>query len=179
MGSSALKREILGIALLLFAVFLAGAFATLGAGATARGRRASKRASALSAAFSRIRSCAFFGWPAARAHPARAGGPRAAAVRTPRVDDRSVVDDLLRRPGRAAAGRARARARRRRRRGCRAWRRGIWGEFIAWWWRSWFGAFGAWVVVVLAASVLMAATLVLESDARARSVGARRAADAS
>src|SRR5205085_535973 len=36
---------------------------------------------------------------------------------------------------------------------------GIWGGLIAAWWTSWFGAFGAWVVVALAASVLMAATL--------------------
>jgi S-DNA-T family DNA segregation ATPase FtsK/SpoIIIE len=36
---------------------------------------------------------------------------------------------------------------------------GLWGEFIAMWWRGWFGIFGAWVVVALSASVLMAATL--------------------
>src|SRR6185503_4723607 len=36
---------------------------------------------------------------------------------------------------------------------------GLWGELIAGWWTSWFGIFGAWVVVALATSVLMAATL--------------------
>ncbi|HMA24021.1 MAG TPA: DNA translocase FtsK, partial [Gemmatimonadaceae bacterium] len=36
---------------------------------------------------------------------------------------------------------------------------GLWGELIASWWRGWFGSFGAWIVVVLAGSVLMAATL--------------------
>src|SRR5689334_13247244 len=36
---------------------------------------------------------------------------------------------------------------------------GLWGELIAGWWSSWFGMFGAWVIVALAASVLMAATL--------------------
>src|SRR4029079_12291330 len=36
---------------------------------------------------------------------------------------------------------------------------GIWGGMIESWWTGWFGSFGAWVVVALAASVLMAATL--------------------
>src|SRR5439155_19630866 len=36
---------------------------------------------------------------------------------------------------------------------------GLWGELVAGWWKSWFGSFGAWVIVALAASVLMAATL--------------------
>jgi S-DNA-T family DNA segregation ATPase FtsK/SpoIIIE len=36
---------------------------------------------------------------------------------------------------------------------------GIWGGFIGWWWQSWFGSFGAWVMLALATSVLMAATL--------------------
>src|SRR6185436_15277239 len=36
---------------------------------------------------------------------------------------------------------------------------GLWGGLIEAWWSGWFGAFGAWVVVALAASVLMAATL--------------------
>ena len=31
-------------------------------------------------------------------------------------------------------------------------RRGLWGAFVAFYWRAWFGAFGAWVVVALAAS---------------------------
>ena len=45
------------------------------------------------------------------------------------------------------------------RRVCASGGAGIWGELIAAWWTGWFGAFGAWVVVVLSASVLMAATL--------------------
>jgi len=36
---------------------------------------------------------------------------------------------------------------------------GVWGGMIESWWTGWFGSFGAWVVVALAASVLMAATL--------------------
>jgi S-DNA-T family DNA segregation ATPase FtsK/SpoIIIE len=36
---------------------------------------------------------------------------------------------------------------------------GLWGELIGGWWTQWFGGAGAWVVVALAMSVLMAATL--------------------
>ena len=36
---------------------------------------------------------------------------------------------------------------------------GLWGSFVAYYWRSWFGGFGAWVVVLLAASALTAVTL--------------------
>ena len=36
---------------------------------------------------------------------------------------------------------------------------GLWGSFVAFYWRSWFGGIGAWLVWVLASSALMAATL--------------------
>src|SRR5919107_2353654 len=36
---------------------------------------------------------------------------------------------------------------------------GIWGGFLAYYWRAWFGGFGAWVVLLLAASALTAVTL--------------------
>src|SRR6185503_1908712 len=36
---------------------------------------------------------------------------------------------------------------------------GLWGAFVAFYWRSWFGGIGAWLVWVLASSALMAATL--------------------
>ena len=36
---------------------------------------------------------------------------------------------------------------------------GLWGSFVAYYWRSWFGGIGAWLVWVLATSALMAATL--------------------
>ena len=36
---------------------------------------------------------------------------------------------------------------------------GWWGALIAHWWTAWFGVFGAWVIVALVGSVLMAATL--------------------
>jgi S-DNA-T family DNA segregation ATPase FtsK/SpoIIIE len=43
--------------------------------------------------------------------------------------------------------------------GTRSSAAGIWGGFIAHWWRGWFGSFGAWVFALLAWSVLMAASL--------------------
>ena len=43
--------------------------------------------------------------------------------------------------------------------GTRSSAAGIWGGFIAHWWRGWFGSFGAWVIAALAWSVLMAASL--------------------
>jgi S-DNA-T family DNA segregation ATPase FtsK/SpoIIIE len=36
---------------------------------------------------------------------------------------------------------------------------GLWGGFVAHYWARWFGGFGAWVVEILALSILMAATL--------------------
>jgi S-DNA-T family DNA segregation ATPase FtsK/SpoIIIE len=36
---------------------------------------------------------------------------------------------------------------------------GLWGSFVAFYWRSWFGGIGAWLVWVLGSSALMAATL--------------------
>ena len=160
-SSSSLKREILGIALLLFAVFLAGAFvAARGrAGASGAGVDASIRRVRLVGDVSGASARAFFGWPAAISDSARPGGPRAATVRPTRVGDRSLVDDLLRGHGRAAAGRARAGAactaarRREPRRGHLGRARRVIGGRVG------SATFGAWVVVALAASVLMAATL--------------------
>ena len=36
---------------------------------------------------------------------------------------------------------------------------GLWGTFVAYYWRAWFGELGAWVVLTLAVSVLTATTL--------------------
>jgi S-DNA-T family DNA segregation ATPase FtsK/SpoIIIE len=156
-GSSSLKREILGIALLLFAIFLAGAFATLG---LAEWRTAVNVEASVGAIGSFIVRplVLFFGWPAALLIPL---APAVHAMRLfGRLEsetDRSwmiffaglvlLVPVALALslapppPGLPSAG------------------AGIWGGFVGWWWRSWFGSFGAWVIVVLAASVLMAATL--------------------
>src|SRR5579885_2804459 len=156
-SSTTLKREILGIGLLLFAVFLAGAFGAL---ALARVRAGVSVEASVGVVGTWLAHplVTFFGWPAAvliplvpAVHALRLFGrlesdtdrswmiffaglavllPIALALATP-----APVPGL---PSVAA---------------------GLWGELIATWWTSWFGAFGAWVVVVLATSVLMAATL--------------------
>ena len=157
MGSSSLKREILGIALLLFAVFLAGA---LGALALAE-LRAPVNVEASVGAVGRLLAhplVSLFGWPAAVliplipiAHGLRLFG------RLKSDTDRSWIIFLaglvLLVPAALALiitppapGLPSAAA-------------GVWGQFLAWWWRGWFGSFGAWVVVALATSILMAATL--------------------
>ncbi|MEO6876919.1 MAG: DNA translocase FtsK 4TM domain-containing protein, partial [Gemmatimonadaceae bacterium] len=157
MGSSSLKREILGIALLLFAIFLAGALATLGLAEWRTGVSVEGSVGAVGDFIVRP-LVHFFGWPAAILIPFV---PAVHAIRLfGRLEsetDRSwmiffaglvlLVPAALALslapppPGLPSAG------------------AGIWGGFMGWWWTSWFGSFGAWVVVVLAASVLMAATL--------------------
>jgi DNA segregation ATPase FtsK/SpoIIIE, S-DNA-T family len=156
-SSSHLKREILGIALLLFAVFLGGAFAALGL-AHVRGGVSAEASVGIVGAFLARPLVEFFGWPAAILIPIV---PAIHALRLfGRLEsdtDRSwmiffaglvlllpaVLSLILPKPpvGLPSAG------------------AGVWGGAIAWWWSSWFGAFGAWVVIVLATSVLMAATL--------------------
>ncbi|HVX40140.1 MAG TPA: DNA translocase FtsK [Gemmatimonadaceae bacterium] len=157
MGSSSLKREILGIALLLFAVFLAGA---LGALALAQ-LRAGVSVEASVGAFGKFLAhplVTFFGWPAAiliplvpAVHALRLFGRlesdtdrswmiffAGVVILLPVALALAIAPPL---PGLPSLG------------------AGLWGELIAGWWTSWFGAFGAWVVVALATSVLMAATL--------------------
>ena len=157
MSSSTLKREILGIALLLFAVFLAGAFGALALAQL----RAGVTVEASVGFVGKILAnplVTFVGWPSAvliplvpAVHALRLFGrlesdtdrswmiffaglvallPIALALALPAPP-----------PGLPSVG------------------AGIWGELVAVWWTGWFGSFGAWVVVVLAASVLMAATL--------------------
>jgi S-DNA-T family DNA segregation ATPase FtsK/SpoIIIE len=156
-SSSTLKREILGIALLLFAVFLAGAFGAL-ALATVRAGVNVEASVGLVGKILASPLVTFVGWPSAvliplvpAVHALRLFGrlesdtdrswmiffaglvvllPVALALALPAPT-----------PGLPSAG------------------AGLWGEFIAGWWRGWFGSFGAWVVIALSASVLMAATL--------------------
>lgn len=157
MSSTSLKREILGIALLLFAVFLVGAFASLALAQLRAGVSVEASVGFVGNMLARP-LVTFFGWPAAvliplvpAVHAVRLFGrlesetdrswmiffagmvallPVALSLALPAPD-----------PGTASlAG-------------------GVWGGMIESWWTGWFGSFGAWVVVALAASVLMAATL--------------------
>ena len=157
MGSSSLKREILGIALLLFSIFLVGAFVALALAQL----RASGNVEASVGVVGRILAkplVSFFGWPAAALIPLV---PAVHALRLfGRLEsetDRSwmiffagVVVLLPVALALSIGGPLR---------GDPSPGAGIWGDFVAWWWRGWFGFFGAWIIVALAASVLMAATL--------------------
>ncbi len=153
----AVTREITGIALLLFAVFLAGAFVSL---ALARLRAGVSVEGSVGAVGSFLVQplVSFFGWPAALLLPL------APAVHALRLFGRlrSDVDRswliffagaaLLLPIALALAGPAPPP-------GLPSAAAGWWGELAAGSWTHWFGAFGAWVVVLLATSALMAATL--------------------
>jgi len=155
-GSSHLKRELTGIALLLFSVFLAGA---LGALALAQLRTGlSVRSSVGWVGWYLARPIvALLGWPAASLTPLV---PLVHALRVfGRLEsdtDRSwmiffgglvavlpVAIGLAVHPAPGETSRV----------------VGLWGSFISYYLREWFGGFGAWVVVSLAGSVLTAATL--------------------
>jgi S-DNA-T family DNA segregation ATPase FtsK/SpoIIIE len=159
--SSHLRRELAGIGMMLFAVFLAGALAVLAlaelrSGVDVRG------------------SVGWVGWYLARplvmlvGWPAAALAPLAAAAYALRVFGRlGPTNPDARGPswmiffaGLAlllpiAVGLAL---------GLRigsdhSSAAGLWGGLIAAYWREWFGAMGAWVVITLALSALTAATL--------------------
>ncbi len=161
MLSSHLRRELAGIGMMLFAVFLAGALAVLAlaelrSGVDVRG------------------SVGWVGWYLARplvmlvGWPAAALAPLAAAAYALRVFGRlGPTNPDARGPswmiffaGLAlllpiAVGLAL---------GLRigsdhSSAAGLWGGLIAAYWREWFGAMGAWVVITLALSALTAATL--------------------
>jgi S-DNA-T family DNA segregation ATPase FtsK/SpoIIIE len=161
-GTTHLRRELTGIAMMLFAVFLAGALgvlalAELRSGVDVRG------------------SVGWVGWYLARplvmlvGWPAAALAPLAAAAHALRVFGRLGPKD----PGAThgpswmvffagmalllpvAVGLAL---------GLRigsdhSSAAGLWGGLVAAYWREWFGAMGAWVVITLAVSTLTAATL--------------------
>jgi hypothetical protein len=156
-GSTSLKREILGIALLLFAVFLAGAFGALALAHLRHGVSVEESVGAFGGLLAEP-LVHTFGWPSAvlipfvpAVHALRLFGRlRSETDRQWMIFFAGLVLLLpvalglvvaLPDPGVASA-----------------WA-GWWGEMIAGWFRSGFGSFGAWVVVALAASVLAAATL--------------------
>jgi len=157
--SPQLKREIVGIALLMFAVFLAGALAVLGIAQLRTGVsiRAIKDHVGPVGYYLAFPLVAFVGWPAALM------APFAPAVHALRVFGRlgsetdrkwmvffaGVVALLPIGVGLAMntpAGETSPAA-------------GLWGSFIAFYWRQWFGGFGAWLAWVLASSALTVATL--------------------
>jgi S-DNA-T family DNA segregation ATPase FtsK/SpoIIIE len=153
--AAALRREIAGIALLLFALFLAGALAVQGF--RILGSPTDVRANfgfvgdllALPLANS-------FGWPAAALLPL---APAAHALRMfGRLDQRTdrswmvfllglvvlipIVFGLAQGGGRVATAVS-----------------GVWGSFVAFYLLQFAGSAGAWIIVALALSALMAATL--------------------
>ncbi len=157
MSGASLKREILGIALLLFSVFLGAAFVALALAKLRHGIRVEESVGLLGDWLSGpvVRAV---GWPAAMLLPFV---PAVHALRLfGRLEsqtDRSwmifLAGMVFLLPVALALVVSAPEA------GVASPAAGWWGELIAAWWRSWFGSFGAWVFVALAASVLMAATL--------------------
>ncbi len=157
MSSSSLKREILGIALLLFAVFLGAAFGALGYEQLSAGHAVQQSVGAVGG-FLAEPLVMFFGWPAAlliplvpAVHALRLFGRLESSTdRSWMIFFAGVVVLLPIALGLALPTPLP---------GVRSEGAGIWGGFFAHYLAMWFGGFGAWVVVVLAGSVLMAATL--------------------
>lgn len=156
MSGSHLKRELTGIALLLFSVFLAGA---LGALALAQ----------LRTGLSVRGSVGWVGWYLARPIVALLGWPAASLTPlVPLVHALRVFGRLESDTDRSwmiffgglvvllpiAIGVAMNAPL-----GSSSQASGWWGAGVAYYWRQWFGGFGAWVVIALASSVLTAATL--------------------
>jgi len=151
-----LRREITGIALLLFAVFLGGALGALALEQLRAGVdvRANVGPVGWYLAHPLV---ALVGWPAA------VMAPLAPAVHALRVFGRlgSATDRkwmvffagvvVLLPIGVGLATQPLP--------GEQSLAAGLWGSFVAFYWRSWFGGIGAWLIWILVSSALMAATL--------------------
>jgi S-DNA-T family DNA segregation ATPase FtsK/SpoIIIE len=156
-GSTVLKREVISIALALFALFLAISLGVLGAAALRSGIDVRDNVGWVGWYLARP-LVALVGWPAALLAPVV---PAVHALRLyGRLEsetDRSWmvffggVVVLLPIALGLAGGAPQA--------GEASLGAGLWGSFIAYYWRSWFGGVGAWVVVALAGCVLTAVTL--------------------
>src|ERR1700704_2774706 len=155
-SSSALAREIRGIVLLLFAIFLAGALAAEGYATFIGGGGAVKGNFGWMGALLAHPIALFFGWPAAALLPL---APAAHALRLfgrlGQRKDRSWMVFLLGMVvllpvvfGLAQGGLRQATA-----------LAGIWGSFAAFYVLQFAGAAGAWILMAISLSVLMAATL--------------------
>src|SRR4051812_5149175 len=155
-SGSALAREIRGIFLLLFAVFLAGALAAQGYSTIVGGGAGVRGNFGWMGALLAHPIALFFGWPAAALLPL---APAAHALRLfGRLGERKdrswmvfllgmvvllpAICGLAQGGVREATGLA-----------------GIWGSFAAFYVLQFAGAAGAWILVALSLSALMAATL--------------------
>ena len=147
MGSTTLKREILGIALLLFAVFLAAAFGALALAQIRHGVSVQQSVGAVGNLLTRP-LVLLVGWPAAILIPLV---PGVHALRLfGRLESRTDRSWMIFFAGlvvllpialalimpEPAPGLSRGSA-------------GLWGDFIGGLWQEWFGTFGAWGFVAL------------------------------
>ena len=159
MISSQLRREITGIALLLFGIFLASALAVLGLAELRAGVGVNEIQTHVGPVGDYLAGplVNLVGWPAALF------APFAPAVHALRVFGRlesstdrkwmmffagvvALIPIALGLALNAPAGESSPAA-------------GLWGSFVAYYWRQWLGGIGAWLLWVLAASVLTAVTL--------------------
>jgi S-DNA-T family DNA segregation ATPase FtsK/SpoIIIE len=150
-GSSGLKRELTGIALLLFAVFLGGALLSLalrGVVGLDMGPVGRFLAEPL---------VAFLGWPAAALVPAV---PAVHALRLfGRMESETDRSWMIFLAGVVAILPIAIGLGINAPQGEYSRLSGLWGGFVAFYWRAWFGGAGAWVIIALAASALTAVTL--------------------
>ena len=152
MGSSGLKRELTGIALLLFSVFLGGALASLGLAGVGAGFDMGWVGRWMAEPL-----VAFVGWPAAVLVPAV---PAVHALRLfGRLESETDRSWMIFFGGVVALLPIAVGLGVHAPHGEYSPSSGLWGGFVAYYWRGWFGAVGAWVVVALAASALTAVTL--------------------
>ena len=155
--TSTLKREILGIGLLLFAVFLLGAFIALGLAQLRAGVSVHDSVGWVGSLLADP-LVKFFGWPAAFLIPLVPGVHALRLFgRLESSTDRSwmifFAGLVVLLPVFLALALPQPPA------GTTSLGAGIWGAFVVFYASALFGSFGAWIMLVLAMSVLMAATL--------------------
>ena len=152
MGSSGLKRELVGSALLLFAVFLAAALLSLALRGVGAGFDMGPVGRFLSEPLVHL-----LGWPAAVLVPAV---PAVHALRLfGRMESGTDRSWMIFFGGFVALLPIAIGLGVNAPKGEYSPASGLWGGLLASFWRTWFGSVGAWVVAVLAASALTAVTL--------------------
>ncbi|MFI5255994.1 MAG: DNA translocase FtsK 4TM domain-containing protein [Gemmatimonadales bacterium] len=156
MGSSGLKRELIGIALLLFAVFLSGALVSLALHDLHAGVSVRDNVGWLGYWLARP-VVAFLGWPAAALLPSV---PAVHALRLfGRLESETDRSWMIFLAGMVAILPVAVGLGLHSPLGETSLASGIWGGAVAYYGRTFFGGFGMWVVVALAVSALAAATL--------------------